>query len=48
MAGTVSRKMARKILRDGEVRGKPLSGRQRRFFGARISGAPVKKKRGKG
>lgn len=30
---TVSRKKARKILRDGEIRGKPLTKRQRRFFG---------------
>ncbi len=36
---------ARKILRDGSVRGKKLTAKQKRFFGARASG--VRRKRGK-
>jgi len=35
---------AKKILSDESVRGKPLSMAQRRFFGARAGGAPVKPK----
>ncbi len=34
---------ARKILRDGSVRGKKLTKRQRGFFGARASGKRRKK-----
>lgn len=36
---------ARKILKDKEVRGKPLTEKQRRFLGARVSGAPVRRKK---
>lgn len=36
---------ARKILRHGEVRGHPLTPKQKRFMGARAGGAPVKRKR---
>lgn len=33
---------ARTILRDKEVRGHPLTKKQRGFFGARASGQPVR------
>ena len=33
---------AREILHDGTVHGKPLTEQQRRFMGARASGAPRK------
>ncbi len=36
--GTVSSAKAKKILRDGTVRGKPLTKAQRGFFGARAGG----------
>ena len=35
---------AKKILRHGKVHGKPLTGPQKRFMGARAGGAAVKKK----
>jgi len=38
-----SPKKAKEILRHGEVRGKKLSPRQKRFMGARAGGAPPKK-----
>lgn len=41
---TVSPEKARKILEDGEIRGKPLTERQKRFFRARAAGAPVKRR----
>ncbi len=41
----VTKAKARKILRDGSVRGKRLTAKQKRFFGARASG--VRRKRGK-
>jgi hypothetical protein len=37
MAKTVSQAKARKILRDGEVNGKKLTAKQKKFFG-RIAG----------
>jgi len=43
----LSRSKAKKILSDESVRGKPLSMAQRRFFGARAGGAPVKPKKKK-
>ena len=36
---------AKKILKDGKVRGKPLTKRQKGFFGARAGGMPVKRKK---
>lgn len=36
---------AKKILRHGEVRGKPLTKKQEGFMGARAGGAPVKRKK---
>lgn len=47
MARTVSKEKAKKILRDGTVHGKPLTSKQKAFFGARAGGAPVKRKRRK-
>lgn len=38
---TITPRKARKILRDGKVRGKPLTDKQRGFFGARASGKPM-------
>jgi len=40
----VSREKAKKILKDGEIRGKPLTKKQRGFFGARAGGAPRKRR----
>lgn len=34
---------AREILHHGEVHGKPLTERQRKFMGARASGQPIRK-----
>ena len=42
---TLTRKKAGKILSDKSVRGKKLTPKQRRFFGARASGLPVRRKR---
>jgi len=36
---------AKKILRHGEIGGKPLTKRQKGFFGARAGGAPKSRKR---
>lgn len=47
MAGRVTSSKAKKIMRDGEVRGKPLSKAQRGFFGSRAAGKPAKRN-GKG
>ncbi len=45
MVKTVSRSKAKKILRHGEVRGHTLTLKQKRFFGARAGGAPVKRRK---
>lgn len=34
---------AREMLHHGEVHGKPITERQRKFFGARASGQPIRK-----
>lgn len=39
---TISRQKARVVLHHGEVRGYPLTEKQRRFFGARASGYPYR------
>ena len=44
MGKTLSRTKAKEILRHGEVHGKKLTSKQRRFMGARAGGAPVKGK----
>lgn len=44
MAKKLSPTKARKILHDGEVRGKKLTNKQRRFFGAKSRGAKKGKK----
>ena len=36
---------AKKILKHGSVRGHKLTGRQRRFMGARAGGAPIKRRK---
>ena len=41
----VSRAKAKKILKEGAVRGKKLTKKQRGFFGARASGKPVRRKK---
>jgi hypothetical protein len=43
MAKKLTAAKARKILHDKSVKGHPLTGKQRRFFGARASGQPKKK-----
>ena len=37
----VSKAKARKILRDGEINGKPLTPKQEGFFGAIVGGTPL-------
>ena len=44
--GTVSPRKARRILHEGVIGGKPISEKQRKFFGSRASGYPVKKNKG--
>ena len=41
----VTKKKAKKILKHGKVRGKPLTKKQKGFFGARAGGAPVRRKK---
>lgn len=41
----LGKEKAKEILRHGEVRGHPLSEKQKGFFGARAGGAPLKSKR---
>lgn len=36
---------AKKILKHGEVHGKPLTKKQKGFMGARAGGAPVKRRK---
>lgn len=45
MAKTLTVAKAKKILRDGSVRGKKLTPAQKRLFGARVGGAKLRKKR---
>lgn len=45
MAKKLTRRKARTILREGKIRGKPLTGPQKGFFGARAGGAPVRRKK---
>jgi hypothetical protein len=47
MSKKLTKKKAKKILRHGKVHGKPLTKKQKGFFGARAGGAPVKRKRKK-
>lgn len=44
--GGLTKKKARMILHEGKAHGRPLSEQQRKFFGARASGYPVKMKNG--
>lgn len=39
----ITQHKARKILHEGKAHGKPITERQRKFFGARASGYPIKK-----
>mgnify|MGYP001597378422 CR=1 FL=1 len=41
----VTKKKAKKILGHGSVRGHKLTPKQKRFFGARAGGAPMRRKR---
>lgn len=41
----LTRKKAKKILKDKTIRGKKLTSKQRRFFGARAGGLPVRRKK---
>lgn len=43
--GKLTKAKAKKILADGKVRGKPLTAKQKRFFGARAGGAPIRRKK---
>lgn len=45
MAKKLTKRKAAKILEHGEVRGKKLTAKQRRFFGARASGKRKKRKK---
>jgi hypothetical protein len=42
---TLTKKKARKILSEGKAHGRRLSKRQRKFFGARAGGEPVRTRR---
>lgn len=42
MAKKLTKEKARKILHDKEVRGHPLTDKQRKFFGAKASGSARK------
>ena len=44
MGGPLSSAKAREILQDGTVHGKPITDKQRRYFGAVASGKAKKKK----
>lgn len=44
--GGITKAKAKKILHDGEIKGKPLTEKQRKFFGARASGYPEKAEEG--
>lgn len=44
--GGISKAKAKKILHDGKIRGKKLTDKQRKFFGARASGYPEKAEEG--
>ena len=46
-AKKLTRAKAKKILKDGKVRGHKLTAKQKKFFGARAGGTPVKGKRRK-
>jgi len=41
----VTKTKAKKILSDGSIRGKKLTAKQKRFFGARAGGSPVRRSR---
>lgn len=41
----ISQTKAKQILREGEIGDRPLTKKQKGFFGARAGGAPVKRKR---
>jgi S-adenosylhomocysteine hydrolase len=45
MPKKLTSKKAKKILRHGSVQGQKLTPKQKRFMGARASGAPVRRKR---
>jgi hypothetical protein len=45
MAKKLTQAKAKKIMKEGEIGGRPLTAKQRGFFGARAGGAPVKRKR---
>ncbi len=44
MSKKLTKSKARKILKEGVARGKKLTAKQRRFFGARASGSAVRRK----
>mgnify|MGYP001585031212 FL=1 len=41
----LTKSKAKKMLKEGKAHGKKLTAKQKRLFGARAGGAPVKKKR---
>ena len=45
MAKVLTRKKAKKILKEGQIAGKPLTKPQKGFFGARAGGSPIKRKK---
>jgi len=45
MAKKLTRAKAKKILRDKSIRGKPLTQKQKGFFGARAGGQPARRKK---
>jgi hypothetical protein len=47
MARKLSKAKAKKILRDGTAQGHKLTAKQKKFFGARAGGAPIKRNKKK-
>lgn len=47
MPKELTKEKAKKILRHGEIGGKPLTKPQKGFLGARAGGAPVRRKKKK-
>jgi len=45
MAKKLTKAKAKKILNHGEVHGKPLTKKQKDFFGARAGGAPIRRRK---
>lgn len=47
MAKKLTKAKAKKILKEGVAHGRKLTKKQKKFFGARASGTPIKKRKSK-